>query len=47
MGNVKSKAYEWKDRLREGKMLTLVVTLIVIILILTVYSIKKGRDYRQ
>lgn len=47
MGKVKNKAYEWKDRLREGKMLTLVVTLIVIILILTVYAIRKSRDYRQ
>lgn len=47
MGKIKSKAYEWKDRLRKGKMLTLVVTLIIIILILTVYVIKKGRDYRQ
>lgn len=47
MGKIKNKAYDWKDRLREGKMLTLVVTLVVIILILTVYVIKKGRDYRQ
>lgn len=47
MGKIKNKAYEWKDRLREGKMLTLVVTLIVIILVLTVYVLKKEKDYRQ
>ena len=31
MGNVKSKDYELKDRLREGKMLTIEVNIIVII----------------
>ena len=27
MGKIKDKIYDWKDRLRSGKMLTLVVTL--------------------
>lgn len=47
MGKVKNKLYDWKDRLRKGKMFTLVISLIVIILVLTVFSIKKSKDYRQ
>lgn len=46
MGKVKNKVYDWKDRLRKGKMLTLVVTLVTIIIILTVFSLIKSRDYR-
>lgn len=47
MAILKNKIYDWKDRLRKGKMLTLITSLIVIILVLTVYSLKKGKDYRQ
>ena len=46
MGKIKSKVYDWKDRLRKGKMLTLVVTFITIIIILTVFALIKSRDYR-
>ena len=34
MSNIKVKIYDWKDRLKSGKMLTLVVTLVIIIIIL-------------
>ena len=47
MSKVKNKIYDWKDRLRKGKMLTLVVTLITIIIILGVYALIKARDYRM
>ena len=47
MGKIKNKIYDWKDRLRSGKMLTLVVTLIVIIIALTVYSYKLSVNYRR
>jgi len=47
MGKVKNKMYDWKDRLRSGKMLTLVVTLIIIIVALVIYVYKKEQDYRR
>lgn len=47
MGKVKNKLYDWKDRLRKGKMFTLVTTLVIIIVILGVYALKKSKDYRQ
>lgn len=47
MSNLKNKLYDFKDRLRSGKMFTVVVTLITIIIILTVYSLKKALDYRR
>lgn len=47
MGKFKNKIYDWKDRLRKGKMFTLVTTLVVIITVLGVYALKKGKDYRQ
>ena len=47
MGKIKDKIYDWKDRLRSGKMLTLVVTLIVMIIALLIYSYKLSRNYRQ
>ncbi len=46
MGKIKNKIYDWKDRLRSGKMLTLVVTLVVIIITLAIYSFKLSRNYR-
>lgn len=45
--HLKNKLYDFKDRLRKGKMFTVVVTLIVIIIILTVYALKKSLDYRR
>lgn len=46
MSNIKDKIYDWKDRLKSGKMLTLVVTLVIIIIILGIYAMRKARDYR-
>ena len=47
MGKIKDKIYDWKDRLRSGKMLTLVLTLIIIIVALTIYSYKLSINYRR
>lgn len=47
MTSLKEKVYDWKDRLKDRHMLTLVVTLIAIIVILGLYTYKKQRDYRQ
>lgn len=47
MGKIKDKIYDWKDRLRSGKMLTLVTTLVIIILALGIYAYKTSRDYQQ
>ena len=46
MNNLKNKLYDFKDRLRKGKMLTVTITLIIIILIMMVFSLKKAKDYR-
>ena len=47
MTSLKEKVYDWKDRLKDRNMLTLVVTLIAIIVVLGLYTYKKQRDYRQ
>lgn len=47
MNKIKNKLYDWKDRLRKGKMFTLVTSLLTIIIVLTFFSIKKSNDYRQ
>ena len=47
MSKVKDKIYDFKDRLRDRKMLTLVVTLIAIVLVLVVVVLKKQLEYRQ
>ena len=47
MASLKEKVYDWKDRLRDRHMLTLVVTLIAIIVALGLFTYKKQRDYRQ
>ena len=47
MTSLKQKVYDWKDRLRDRHMLTIVVVLISIIVILGLYTYKKQRDYRQ
>lgn len=47
MGKIKEKVYDWKDRLKDRHMLTLVVTLMVIIVALGLYTYKRERDYRQ
>lgn len=45
--SLKQKLYDWKDRLRDRHMLTLVVVLITIIVILCLFTYKKQREYRQ
>ena len=47
LSSVKQKVYDWKDRLRDRHMLTLVVGLIVIIVALGLYIYKKQMEYRQ
>lgn len=47
MSKIKEKLYDWKDRLRDRHMLTLVVTLVSIIVIMGVFIYKKQTEYRQ
>lgn len=47
MTSLKQKVYDWKDRLKDRHMLTIVVVLIAIIVILGLYTYKKQREYRQ
>ena len=47
MTSLKEKVYDWKDRLRDRHMLTIVVVLIAIIVGLGLFTYKKQRDYRQ
>ena len=47
MSKIKEKVYDWKDRLRDRHMLTLVLTLIAIIVILGLFIYKKQTEYRQ
>ena len=47
MGKIKEKLYDWKDRLRDRHMLTLVVSLVSIIVIMGVFIYKKQTEYRQ
>ncbi len=47
MTSLKQKVYDWKDRLKDRHMLTVVIVLIAIIVALSLYTYKKQRDYRQ
>lgn len=47
MSKIKEKVYDWKNRLQDRHMLSLVVTMFAIIVILGLYTYKKQRDYRQ
>ena len=47
MTSLKDKVYDWKDRLRDRHMLTLVVVLIAIIVGLGLFTYKKQIQYRQ
>lgn len=47
MANLREKVYDWKDRLKDRHMLTLVVTLVVIIAALGLYTYKRERTYHQ
>lgn len=47
MGKIKDKVYDWKDRLKDRHMLTLVVTLVTVIAVLGLYTYKRERTFRQ
>ncbi len=47
MTSLKQKVYDWKDRLKDRHMLSIVVVLISIIVILALFTYKKQREYRQ
>lgn len=45
--NIKEKVYDWKERLKDRHMLTLVVTLVTVIAVLGLYTYKRERTFRQ
>ena len=47
MGKIKSKLIDWKNRLKDRHMLTIVVVLFTIIVILGIYTYKKQLEFRQ
>jgi len=47
MGKIREKVYDWKNRLKDRHMLTLVITLVAVIAILGLYTYKRERDYHQ
>lgn len=47
MSKIKEKVYDWKNRLQDRHMLTLVVVLIAIIVAIGIYAYKKQTEYRQ
>ena len=47
MSKLKDKLYDWKDRLRDRHMLSLVLTLVSIITILGLYTYKRERTFRE
>lgn len=47
MGKIKEKVYDWKNRLKDRHMLTLVVSLVAVIVVMGVFIYKKQTEYRQ
>ena len=47
MGKIKQKVYDWKNRLQDRHMLTLIIVLIAIIIGIGLYTYKKQIEYRQ
>ncbi len=47
MSKIKEKVYDWKNRLQDRHMLTLVIVLVAIIVALGIYAYKKQTEYRQ
>jgi len=47
LSKLKEKIYDWKDRLRDRHMLTIVIVLIAIIIIMAIFAYKKQTEYRQ
>ena len=47
MTSLKQKVYDWKDRLKDRHMLTIVIVLVAALVILGLYTYKKQIEYRQ
>lgn len=47
MTSLKNKLIDWKNRLKDRHMLTIIVVLVTIIAVLGIYAYKKQRDFRQ
>ena len=47
MSKIKEKVYDWKNRLQDRHMLTLVIALVTIIIALGIYAYKKQIEFRQ
>ena len=47
MGKIKNKLIDWKNRLKDRHMLSIIVVLFSIIVILGIYTYKKQIEYRQ
>ena len=47
VGKIKNKLIDWKNRLKDRHMLSIIVVLFSIIVILGLYTYKKQREYRQ
>lgn len=47
MGKIKNKLIDWKNRLQDRHMLSIIVVLVSILIIMGLYIYKKQRDYRQ
>ena len=47
MGKIKAKLIDWKNRLKDRHMLSIIVVLFSIIVILGLYTYKKQREFRQ
>lgn len=45
--NIREKVYDWKNRLKDRHMLTLVVTLVTVIVLLGLYTYKRERAFHQ
>ncbi len=47
MGKIKAKLIDWKNRLKDRHMLSIIVVLFSIIIVMGLYTYKKQRDFRQ
>lgn len=47
MGTIREKVYDWKNRLKDRHMLTLVVVLVAVLVAVGLYIYKRERDFRQ
>lgn len=47
MANIKNKLIDWKDRLKDRHMLSVIVVLLIVIAILGMILYKKQQEFRQ